>query len=115
MEQRTRIRYAEGMKFAATENPRNRQGELGQFLTPTPVAEFMASMFEPLPSVVRLLDAGAGDGALTSAFVSRFFEKRHSVRAIEATPYELDSEMPERPLTKRFASEEGYYRLGFAS
>lgn len=35
------------MKIAAMENPRSRQEELGQFLTATPVADFMASMFAP--------------------------------------------------------------------
>ena len=47
------------MKLAAIENPRSRQEQLGQFLTATPVADFMASMFGPLPRTVRLLDAGA--------------------------------------------------------
>jgi len=69
---------------------RRRQGELGQFLTPAPVADFMASLFGLLPNVVRLLDAGAGAGALTAAFVSRLCEKSDGVRAIEATLYELD-------------------------
>ena len=53
---------------------RKRQGEFGQFLTPAPVADFMASLFTPLPDKVRLLDAGAGAGALTSALVSRLCE-----------------------------------------
>jgi adenine-specific DNA-methyltransferase len=39
---------------------------------------------------VRLLDAGAGAGSLTAAFVSRCCEQRDGVRAIEATLYELD-------------------------
>ena len=39
------------MKIAANINPRERQEELGQFLTAPPVADFMASMFGPLPSV----------------------------------------------------------------
>jgi adenine-specific DNA-methyltransferase len=81
------------MKAAAIETPRNRQEELGQFLTAAPVADFMASMFGPLPSVVRLLDAGAGAGALTSAFVSRCCEEKDGVRAIEATLYEFDPEI----------------------
>ena len=81
------------MKIAAIEIPRSRQGELGQFLTSTPVADFMASMFGPLPRRVRLLDAGAGAGSLTAAFVSRLCEKKEGVRAIEATLYELDSEI----------------------
>lgn len=78
------------MKVAAIEHPRTRQEELGQFLTAAPVADFMASMFDPLPRVVRLLDAGAGAGALTAAFVSRACEADGGVRGIEATLYELD-------------------------
>jgi adenine-specific DNA-methyltransferase len=81
------------MKIAAIENPRSRQEELGQFLTATPVAAFMASMFGPLPKTVRLLDAGAGAGSLTAAFVSLCCEKHVGVRAIEATLYELDGEI----------------------
>ena len=48
------------MKLATIENLRTRQEELGQFLTATPVADFMASMFGPLSQTVRLLDPGAG-------------------------------------------------------
>jgi adenine-specific DNA-methyltransferase len=80
----------EAMKSAAMENLRTRQEELGQFFTTTPVADFMASMFGPLPQAVRLLDAGAGAGSLTAAFVFRCCEKRDGVRAIKATLYELD-------------------------
>jgi adenine-specific DNA-methyltransferase len=81
------------MKFAATITSRERQGELGQFLTTPRVADLMASMFGPMPEKVRLLDAGAGAGALTSAFVSRCCERRDRIRCIEATLYELDSEI----------------------
>ncbi len=35
------------MKIAAIEKPRSRQEELGQFLTATPVADFMASLSQP--------------------------------------------------------------------
>ena len=81
------------VKLAVIENPRSRQAELGQFLTARPVADFMASMFGPLPRTVRLLDAGAGAGSLTAAFVSRCCEMGDGVRAIEATLYELDGEI----------------------
>ena len=81
------------MKIAANINPRERQEELGQFLTAPPVADFMASMFGPLPKTVRLLDAGAGAGSLTAAFISRLCEKKEGIRAIEATLYELDGEI----------------------
>ena len=45
----------------------DKQHELGQFLTPNPVAEFMASLFEIHRTEVHLLDAGAGAGALSAA------------------------------------------------
>src|SRR5665213_3846331 len=76
------------MLNAARSAPRKRQGELGQFLTPAPVAGFMASLFGPFPGVVRLLDAGAG--ALTAAFVSRLCERKDGVRAVDATLFEID-------------------------
>lgn len=50
----------------------------------------MASMFGPLPRTVRLLDAGAGAGSLTAAFVNRLIETHDGPRAVEATLYELD-------------------------
>lgn len=81
------------MKFATTVGSRERQGELGQFLTAPHVAELMASMFGPMPQSVRLIDAGAGAGALTLAFVSRCCEARDNVLSIDATLYELDSEI----------------------
>ena len=81
------------MKLAAIENQRSRQEELGQFLTAKPVASFMSSMFGSLSRSLRLLDAGAGAGSLTSAFVSRCCENRDGVRAIDATLYELDGEI----------------------
>jgi len=81
------------MKITAKGNPREKKQELGQFLTSSTVAKFMASMFGPLPRTIRLLDAGAGAGALTLAFVSQCCENRGEVIAIEATSYELDEEI----------------------
>lgn len=49
----------------------DQQHELGQFLTPHPVAEFLASLFEIPRSEVRMLAAGAGAGALSAALVGR--------------------------------------------
>ena len=50
----------------ASSDDLDKQHELGQFLTPNPVAEFMASLFEIHRSEVHLLDAGAGAGALSA-------------------------------------------------
>lgn len=48
-----------------------RRGELGQFFTPAPIANLLASMFHPAEGTLRLLDAGAGVGSLTAALVAR--------------------------------------------
>ena len=78
------------MSIAPHTDTDERREELGQFLTASRVAEFMASMFGALPQTVRLLDAGAGAGALTSAFVRRCCMENCSVHTIEATLYEID-------------------------
>jgi adenine-specific DNA-methyltransferase len=50
----------------------NRKIELAQFFTPQSIANFMANMFDQPKGSVRLLDAGAGEGALSAAFVKRW-------------------------------------------
>lgn len=72
---------------------REKKSELGQFFTPGPLASFMASMFMYIPPDVQLIDAGAGFGALTAAFVSRCCAGLDGVRSIDATLYELDTEV----------------------
>ncbi len=59
------------LKLATIENPRSRQEELGQFLTATPVADFMASMFGPRPSVTRSAQ-GNRRGLLLKAIIEVF-------------------------------------------
>ncbi|MBP6863909.1 MAG: Eco57I restriction-modification methylase domain-containing protein [Candidatus Didemnitutus sp.] len=81
----------------ATSQPhtRERREQLGQFLTPGPLAEFMASMFGPLPRHVRLLDAGAGAGSLTRAFVHHCCARSREISTLHVTLYELDREILE--------------------
>src|SRR5712691_3864772 len=67
-----------------------RKQGLGQFLTPEPIASFMASLFEAHPAEIRLLDAGAGDGALTAAFVKRMCGSSRRPKRISVTAYEID-------------------------
>ena len=67
-----------------------RKVQLGQFMTPSGVADFMASLFSEPGSSVRLLDAGAGVGSLTSAFLKRWGSEQTVV-----TAYEIDQKMLE--------------------
>lgn len=73
----------------------------GQYFTPWPVAQFMASLFdaETPDGVLRLLDAGAGTGALTAAFVSRLGISRTSLKTIHATLFEPEPNL-QKPLAQ---------------
>lgn len=65
---------------------------LGQFMTPATVARMLAGQFD-MPGEVRLLDAGAGMGALTAAFVEAACASEVPPRSIAVTCYEVDPGM----------------------
>ena len=63
----------------------------GQYMTPASIAAFMAHLFEPRDSAdIRLLDPGAGSGALTAAFLDQWCEHYGSHGRISVTAYEID-------------------------
>lgn len=75
---------------------KTRRARLGQFFTPEPIAQFMASLFSfpQMPQTFRVLDAGAGNGMLTAAFVAEICSgERPLPQTIIATAWELDSEL----------------------
>ncbi len=68
-----------------------RKAEFGQFMTPSSVARFMASLFPSSTlQTCRLLDAGAGVGALSCAFLDRWGAGGFGFESVEATAYEID-------------------------
>lgn len=69
------------------------RSSLGQFMTPGVVASFMASMFRDIGPEVRLLDAGAGVGSLTAAFLREAAGRSPKPKSIQATAYEVDPVM----------------------
>ncbi|HAT50043.1 MAG: Eco57I restriction-modification methylase domain-containing protein [Nitrospirae bacterium] len=69
-----------------------KKSELGQFMTPLGIADFMASMFSSTAGRdVSLLDAGAGTGSLTSAFAMKSIQD--GAASIRATAWEIDAGM----------------------
>ncbi|RMH92887.1 SAM-dependent methyltransferase [Lysobacter pythonis] len=68
--------------------PRDRKAMLGQFMTPDSIAGFMVSLFPDAPGPRRLLDAGAGLGALSRAVLDRWRDPTATVEA-----YEIDSRL----------------------
>jgi adenine-specific DNA-methyltransferase len=71
-----------------------KKAELGQFMTPSTVARFMASLFpKTAGTACRLLDAGAGMGALSCAFLDRWLEQDLRFSSVDVTACELDERM----------------------
>ncbi len=68
----------------------SKRSEMGQFMTPAPIARFMASLFKPTTGDVRLLDAGAGVGSLAAGYVAAACTWKRKPKSIETTCYEVD-------------------------
>jgi adenine-specific DNA-methyltransferase len=66
------------------------RSELGQFLTPAPVARFMAGQFNNLSGNINLLDPGAGIGSLVSAFVEQLLINSAQIESCLITTYEVE-------------------------
>lgn len=74
--------------------PAKQKSNLGQFMTPSLIADFMASLFSHAPcNEIRLLDAGAGIGSLTASFIEEFNQREQQPNSIKSTTYEIDPVM----------------------
>lgn len=69
---------------------RKRKSAMGQFMTPSPVSGFMVSLFKETSGDIELLDAGAGVGALTAAFIERCTMEGERPESMKATVYEVE-------------------------
>lgn len=68
-----------------------RKSQFGQFLTPERTAAFMASLFPYGTGDCRLLDAGAGIGSLSVAFLERWRSGGFCFRSVTVDAFEIDS------------------------
>ncbi len=69
--------------------------KLGQFLTPMPVAQLMASMVHGTTPAIHILDAGAGVGTLFAACVAELCQRSSPPQVITVTAYEIDESLVE--------------------
>ena len=80
----------------------------GQYMTPSIIANFMVKMFRPLnKKQLRLLDAGAGIGSLTAAFIVR--AKKENATSIECEAWEVDQTL-HKPLRETLDACEQMFR-----
>ncbi|TKJ36954.1 MAG: SAM-dependent methyltransferase [Planctomycetes bacterium B3_Pla] len=69
---------------------RSDRSRIGQFLTPTAIAQFMAGLFQQDVEVARILDAGAGAGMLLTAAVENLISAKGHLQSMEVVAYESD-------------------------
>jgi type I restriction-modification system DNA methylase subunit len=73
---------------------RKRKAELGQFMTPSSVARFMASLFpQNTGPNCRLLDPGAGVGARWWALIDRWTKGGFDFDSVDVFAYEIDESL----------------------
>lgn len=70
-----------------------RKSQFGQFLTPARTAAFMAGLFPPGEGICCLLDAGAGIGSLSAAFLERWRSGEFRFRRVELDAFEIDGSL----------------------
>ncbi len=70
-----------------------KKSQLGQFFTPERTAAFMAGLFPDGSGVCRLLDAGAGIGSLSAAFLDRWRDGGFHFQRVEVEAFELDHDL----------------------
>ena len=68
-----------------------RRAKLAQYFTPAATARLMASMFTIEQPTLRLLDAGAGIGLLSAAFVAEMCSRESRPERISIVAFELDA------------------------
>jgi len=71
----------------------NKKTQFGQFLTPARTATFMAGLFPDANGKCRLLDAGAGIGSLSDAFLERWRSGGFHFQRVELDTFEIDDSL----------------------
>lgn len=81
-----------GAAYAASVTVDHRKN-YGLYLTPIPVANFIASQIKAAGATVRILDPAAGAGILLCAAVESLVSRKNPPRRIELVAYEIDASL----------------------
>ncbi len=89
------LQEAEKIRITAARNLSSVQKtKFGQYFTPLSIAAFMASLFDNRRcDTIRLLDAGAGVGSLSAAFLGRCVSGDLNCHKVEVDAFEIDTEL----------------------
>ena len=87
-----------------------KKSQLGQFFTPERIAVFMANLFADVGGHCCLLDAGAGIGALSAAFLDRWLANNLHFDRINVEAFEIDQTLHASlsDLFKRYRHSENF-------
>lgn len=73
------------------------RSKLGQYFTPSSVANFMAGLFTNLDGEkLKILDGGAGVGSLTTAVVETLRDEGSDLSGVEFVAYEIDAALADK-------------------
>ncbi len=102
------LEFADSVRLkVAPRIAKGHKSEFGQFMTPSNTARFMASLFPTSGlKTCRLLDAGAGVGALSCAFLDRWINGGFHFQNVQAYAYEIDDRLRGH-LAERLAAYQG--------
>lgn len=82
----------------------DRRAAFGQYMTPWPIADFMAALCTlPKRGTIKLLDPGAGVGSLSAAFAEQWLNSTPATSKLAVTAVELDESL-HRELRKTLAA-----------
>lgn len=98
----TQFAHQNGKAFVSSLS-KDEQKSLGQFMTPPPIATFMAKRATTgiFSDVISILEPSAGAGILAAAIVQEILRREERPSRIELTLYEMDMRL--KPYLKRLA------------
>lgn len=81
-----------GLYYTQKVTPKHKK-EYGQFFTPIPIAQLMASFCDITKDNIKVLDPGCGTAILTCALIEHLVEKPHYIKYITLVAYETDPDL----------------------
>jgi len=109
-----RVRIDDIQREAVEQIDADRRASLGQFMTPSRVADFMASLFRRWPEETVLLEPSAGVGSLVDSFADEFARKAPPSSSLSVVCYEIETLLGENLANHLQAVEQRCRSAGYS-